>query len=172
MSAGVSAFRRAAAAICISVWSRFVDLSARCVHHSGEKPASRSLHEVRGPLACWPALLPTAPSEYRFRACCRYNDLRNIDKIARVQDQIRQVTSVMHENIEKVAQRGETLDVLVKKSQNLNEQAGKFERQSTALKKEMRCRNWKVRVGLFVRVRVCVRAPLHCPLHVCESAGS
>lgn len=50
------------------------------------------------------------------------------DNITRVQAQIESVKDVMVENIEKVLERGEKIELLVDKTDKLNQQAYKFER--------------------------------------------
>ena len=65
------------------------------------------------------------------------------DTIGRVQAQIETVKDAMVENIEKVLERGEKIELLVDKTDRLNQQAFKFERQSRTLQRDMMCRKYR-----------------------------
>ncbi|KAI1315590.1 Vesicle-associated membrane protein [Mortierella claussenii] len=58
----------------------------------------------------------------------------NADRIKQVQGEIEQVKDVMVQNIERVLERGERIELLVDKTDNLNQQAFAFKKRSTALK--------------------------------------
>jgi len=69
---------------------------------------------------------------------------RAIDNIGAVKSQIEDVKEVMVQNIEKVLERGEKIELLVDKTDRLNQQAFRFESSSRALRramywKKMRC---------------------------------
>ena len=83
-----------------------------------------------------------------------YNSNTNADNIGRVQQQLNDVKGVMVENIEKVLERGEKIELLVDKTERLQNQAMKFERQSKRLKDEMRWRN--IRCKLIIGACVIV----------------
>jgi hypothetical protein len=57
-----------------------------------------------------------------------YNSNPTADNISRVQAQIDTVRDVMIENIDRVLERGEKIELLVDKTDRLNQQATKFER--------------------------------------------
>lgn len=57
-----------------------------------------------------------------------YNNNPTSDNIARVQAQIDEVKDVMLENIDRVLERGERIELLVDKTDKLNQQAFKFEK--------------------------------------------
>lgn len=57
-----------------------------------------------------------------------YNNDPSSDRIARVQQQIDEVKDVMIENIDRVLERGERIELLVDKTDRLNQQAFKFEK--------------------------------------------
>merc|ERR1719352_508260 len=68
----------------------------------------------------------------------------SIDNIGAVKSQIEDVKGVMVQNIEKVLERGEKIELLVDKTDRLNQQAFRFESSSRALRramwwKKMRC---------------------------------
>ena len=65
------------------------------------------------------------------------------DNIGRVQAQIETVKDTMIENIEKVLERGEKIELLVDKTDKLNQTAFKFERQSRTLQRDMMWRKFR-----------------------------
>eukprot|EP00525_Craspedostauros_australis_P006632 CAMPEP_0198133064 /NCGR_PEP_ID=MMETSP1442-20131203/59370_1 /TAXON_ID= /ORGANISM="Craspedostauros australis, Strain CCMP3328" /LENGTH=182 /DNA_ID=CAMNT_0043794169 /DNA_START=1313 /DNA_END=1861 /DNA_ORIENTATION=- len=62
---------------------------------------------------------------------------RGIDNIGAVKTQIDEVKGVMVQNIEKVLERGEKIELLVDKTDRLNQQAFRFESSSRALRRAM-----------------------------------
>ncbi|KAF9399741.1 Vesicle-associated membrane protein [Podila epigama] len=74
----------------------------------------------------------------------------NADRIKQVQGEIEQVKDVMVQNIERVLERGERIELLVDKTDNLNQQAFVFKRRSTALKRTMWWKNVKLMVILVI----------------------
>ncbi|GMI54788.1 hypothetical protein ScalyP_jg7183 [Parmales sp. scaly parma] len=62
---------------------------------------------------------------------------RNFDQIGQVKSQIDDVKEVMVKNIEQVLERGDKIELLVDKTDRLNQQAFKFEKQSRRLKNTM-----------------------------------
>ncbi|KAG0256270.1 hypothetical protein DFQ27_005807, partial [Actinomortierella ambigua] len=74
----------------------------------------------------------------------------NADRIKQVQGEIEQVKDVMVHNIERVLERGERIELLVDKTDNLNHQAYAFKKRSTALKRSMWWKNMKLMVVLIL----------------------
>jgi len=73
------------------------------------------------------------------------------DKVARVRDEIDQVKNVMIQNIEKVLERGEKIELLVDKTEILDQHAFKFKKkQSRNLKRSMWWKNAKLMIVLFI----------------------
>eukprot|EP00320_Phaeocystis_rex_P003373 CAMPEP_0119068342 /NCGR_PEP_ID=MMETSP1178-20130426/10760_1 /TAXON_ID=33656 /ORGANISM="unid sp, Strain CCMP2000" /LENGTH=283 /DNA_ID=CAMNT_0007050043 /DNA_START=35 /DNA_END=883 /DNA_ORIENTATION=- len=66
------------------------------------------------------------------------------ERVHRVQGEIDEVRTVMVENIERVLQRGEKIELLVDKTENLTQQAFRFKRQSTVLRRTMWFKNVKL----------------------------
>lgn len=69
---------------------------------------------------------------------------KGLDNIGAVKSQIDEVKDVMVQNIERVLERGEKIELLVDKTDRLNQQAFRFESSSRALRramwwKKMRC---------------------------------
>mmetsp|Transcript_35782 Transcript_35782/g.47229 ORF Transcript_35782/g.47229 Transcript_35782/m.47229 type:complete len:218 (+) Transcript_35782:126-779(+) len=75
-----------------------------------------------------------------------YNRNPSADQIKAVQDQIDQVKHIVVQNIDKVLERGEKIDLLVDKTDMLNQTAFKFEKTSTSIKRSM----WWRKVKLYV----------------------
>ncbi|THU45473.1 hypothetical protein C4D60_Mb02t18300 [Musa balbisiana] len=69
-----------------------------------------------------------------------------ISKLAKVQDQVSEVKGVMMENIEKVLDRGEKIELLVDKTENLRSQAQDFRQQGTKMRRKMWLQNMKIKL--------------------------
>mmetsp|Transcript_7522 Transcript_7522/g.8756 ORF Transcript_7522/g.8756 Transcript_7522/m.8756 type:complete len:228 (+) Transcript_7522:122-805(+) len=96
---------------------------------------------------------------------------RSIDNIGNVKSQIDEVKDVMVQNIERVLERGEKIELLVDKTDQLNQQAFRFESSSRSLRRtlywrQMRCRATIALVVLvtlyFASVSVCGFTYKHC----------
>ncbi|GAA5800170.1 hypothetical protein HPULCUR_005595 [Helicostylum pulchrum] len=66
------------------------------------------------------------------------------DRLKQVHGEIEQVKDVMVHNIERVLERGERIELLVDKTDNLNQQAFAFKKRSTQLKRAMWWKNTKI----------------------------
>ncbi|KAI8351332.1 synaptobrevin domain-containing protein [Mortierella sp. GBAus27b] len=77
-----------------------------------------------------------------------YSTNPNVDKIRQVQGEIEQVKDVMVHNIERVLERGERIELLVDKTDNLNQQAYAFKKRSVNLKRAMWYKNMKLTLAL------------------------
>merc|ERR1712070_810545 len=75
---------------------------------------------------------PTLQRQMEF-----YNSDPSSDQIGQVKSQLEDVKGVMVENIEKVLERGEKIELLVDKTDRLNQTAFKFEKTSKQLKTAM-----------------------------------
>ncbi|GAB2287163.1 hypothetical protein Dimus_021547 [Dionaea muscipula] len=69
-----------------------------------------------------------------------------MNKLAKVQAQISEVKGVMMENIEKVLDRGEKIELLVDKTDNLRNQAQEFRQQGTKIRRKMWFQNMKIKL--------------------------
>ncbi|KAI0524949.1 putative vesicle-associated membrane protein 726 [Dendrobium catenatum] len=69
-----------------------------------------------------------------------------ISKLAKVKAQVSEVKGVMMENIEKVLDRGEKIELLVDKTENLRSQAQDFRQQGTKIRRKMWLQNMKVKL--------------------------
>jgi len=87
----------------------------------------------------------------------RFNSTGN-DKIQRVRDGVAQVKTVMLENIDRVLERGEKIELLVERTEELDAHALKFKRSATSLHRGMWVRNVKVTVMVAFAVLVLIYA--------------
>jgi len=85
-----------------------------------------------------------------------YSSNPNADKINRVKGEIDEVKTVMVQNIERVLERGERIELLVDRTENLNQAAFKFKKQSTQLKRAMWWKNVKIMVILAFVILVII----------------
>ncbi|KAI3806143.1 hypothetical protein L1987_22036 [Smallanthus sonchifolius] len=69
-----------------------------------------------------------------------------ISKLSKVKAQVSEVKGVMMENIEKVLDRGEKIELLVDKTENLHSQAQGFRTQGTQLRRKMWFKNMKIKL--------------------------
>ncbi|KAJ8650708.1 hypothetical protein MRB53_003731 [Persea americana] len=69
-----------------------------------------------------------------------------ISKLAKVKAQVSEVKGVMMENIEKVLDRGEKIELLVDKTDNLRSQAQDFRQQGKKMKRKMWLENMKIKL--------------------------
>lgn len=69
-----------------------------------------------------------------------------INKLAKVKAQVSEVKGVMMENIEKVLDRGEKIELLVDKTENLRSQAQDFRQQGTKIRRKMWFQNMKIKL--------------------------
>ncbi|EFJ40035.1 hypothetical protein VOLCADRAFT_78158 [Volvox carteri f. nagariensis] len=67
-------------------------------------------------------------------------------KVASVQKKVDEVKGIMTENIEKVLARGEKLELLTDKTENLMNEADRFQRQGRTLRRRMWLQNCKMKI--------------------------
>lgn len=74
------------------------------------------------------------------------------NKVASVQQQVSEVKEIMMDNIEKVLDRGEKIELLVDKSDALRFEAANFHKTGRALRRNLWCQNMKIKVafGLII----------------------
>ena len=77
-------------------------------------------------------------------------------KVSRVQQQVSEVKEIMMDNIEKVLDRGEKIELLVDKTENLRFQADNFHRTGRALRRRMWWQNLKMKLVFAAIVLVVV----------------
>ncbi|XP_020883980.1 vesicle-associated membrane protein 722 isoform X2 [Arabidopsis lyrata subsp. lyrata] len=75
-----------------------------------------------------------------------WNELRRILTRDMVKAQVSEVKGVMMENIEKVLDRGEKIELLVDKTENLRSQAQDFRTQGTQMRRKMWFQNMKIKL--------------------------
>ncbi|KAG6538476.1 vesicle-associated membrane protein 711-like [Zingiber officinale] len=77
-----------------------------------------------------------------------YSTERNADRINRIKDEMSQVRDVMIENIDKVLQRGERLELLLDKTANMQGNSIRFKKQSRRYRNALWWQNLKLRAML------------------------
>eukprot|EP01083_Nonionella_stella_P086679 240942_1 len=78
------------------------------------------------------------------------------DKIAVVKEEINQVKNIMFENIDKVLERGDKIELLVDKTDRLDEHAFRFKKRSRRLKNAMWWKNLKMGLLLVFIVLIVI----------------
>lgn len=85
-----------------------------------------------------------------------YSHNPNADKLNKLKGEVDEVKSVMVHNIEKVLERGERIELLVDKTENLSQNAFKFKKSSTQLKRSMWLKNVKLILVIICIILVCI----------------
>jgi len=85
----------------------------------------------------------------------RYNSAKT-DKIAKVREEINQVKDVMIKNIDKVLERGEKIELLVDKTEVLDQHAFKFKKTSKKLARAMWWKYVKFTVILVIILAIVI----------------
>ncbi|KAI9218236.1 synaptobrevin-domain-containing protein [Blastocladiella britannica] len=67
-------------------------------------------------------------------------------KTSAIQQQVGEVMGIMQNNIERVMERGERLDTLQDKSEDLSQSAGAFRRGATKVRRQMWWQNMKLKI--------------------------
>eukprot|EP00301_Raphidiophrys_heterophryoidea_P000357 c10179_g1_i1.p1 GENE.c10179_g1_i1~~c10179_g1_i1.p1 ORF type:complete len:251 (+),score=71.39 c10179_g1_i1:103-753(+) len=80
------------------------------------------------------------------------------DRVMQVKEEIDEVKGIMVSNIEKVMDRGEKIDLLVGKTENLNQQAFRFKKESKSLHRALWLKNIKMNMLIFLLVIVILMA--------------
>ncbi|KAA6386968.1 MAG: putative vesicle-associated membrane protein [Streblomastix strix] len=81
---------------------------------------------------------------------------QQIDRIARAQNDVTELKSVVEQNIEKILDRGEKIDLLVSKSDELNQASIAFKTKSGKLRRQMWWKNIKLWLLLIAVVLVII----------------
>ncbi|KAL7228413.1 hypothetical protein ACSBR2_007183 [Camellia fascicularis] len=76
--------------------------------------------------------------------CMNHPD--EISKLSKLKTQITEVKGIMMDNIEKVLDRGEKIELLVDKTENLQFQADSFQRQGRQLRRKMWLKNLQMKL--------------------------
>jgi vesicle-associated membrane protein 72 len=97
------------------------------------------------------------------------NNPGEASKVSRVQQQVSEVKEIMMDNIEKVLDRGEKIELLVDKTENLRFQADNFHRTGRALRRRMWWQNLKMKLMMGSLVLVVI---LILFLSFCYSGGN
>ncbi|KAG6420021.1 hypothetical protein SASPL_116535 [Salvia splendens] len=107
----------------------------------GDDKNSKSIFKKGSPIESLPKL------KEQMQYCVDHP--KEISQIAKVQAQVSEVKGVMMQNIEKVLDRGEKIELLVDKTDNLKSQAQDFRKQGTKMKRNMWIENMKIKLVVF-----------------------
>ncbi|KXN65010.1 vesicle-associated membrane protein [Conidiobolus coronatus NRRL 28638] len=83
-----------------------------------------------------------------------YSNDPNVDRFKQAKNEIEGVKDVMVQNIERVLERGERIDLLVDKTDNLTQSSFIFRKRSTALRRSLWWKNARLRFMVFVSLLV------------------
>lgn len=89
----------------------------------------------------------------------------NADRINRMKGEISQVRNVMIENIDKVLERGDRLELLVDKTANIQNRAFRFKKQTRQFRSAIWWRNVKLGLALFFLVLIVIYVVLAIVCH-------
>lgn len=78
------------------------------------------------------------------RLMVEYSASARDDKLGAIGDQLNEIKGVMAKNIELVLERGEKIEILVTKSEQMEEHAFRFNKKATGLKRHFCWKNAKV----------------------------
>ncbi|XP_051119923.1 vesicle-associated membrane protein 727 [Andrographis paniculata] len=86
------------------------------------------------------------------------NHPEEMNKMSKLKAQITEVKGIMMDNIEKVLDRGEKIELLVDKTENLQFQADSFQRQGRQLRRKMwlQSLHMKLMVGGAILILICL----------------
>ncbi|CAN4104558.1 unnamed protein product [Withania somnifera] len=87
-----------------------------------------------------------------MKYCCDHPE--EISKLSKVKAQVSEVKGVMMENIEKVLDRGEKIELLIDKTDNLRSQAQDFRQQGTKIRRKMWYENMKIKLLVFAIILI------------------
>jgi len=86
----------------------------------------------------------------------RYSEGKSFDKISKVQGEIDELKDIMVKNIDLMQDRGERLELLVDKTENLQANAVTFQKSSRNLRRSMYWKNVKLTVIIVLVVIVVI----------------
>ncbi|XP_013774576.1 vesicle-associated membrane protein 7-like [Limulus polyphemus] len=79
-----------------------------------------------------------------------YSDSRDVDTVSKVQGELDDLKNIMIKNIDTVASRGERLELLVDKTENLNATSVSFRKSSRGLARSMLMKNIKLTIIIII----------------------
>lgn len=104
-----------------------------------------------------------------------YNTAPPADELARAQTELNQVKDIMVQNVEQILSRGERIELLVDKTDNMANQATAFRRGARGVRRQMWWKNSKItilgvvvglvsshKVFLFMKYMLTISHPRYC----------
>jgi len=108
------------------------------------------------------------PKLQQYMQYCEANP-SEFNKIAQVQQKVQEVKDVVITNIDKVLERGERIDTLVEKTDNLQFHANQFQKQGTMLRRRLWWDNMKMKAifGCVILAGVIILVLIICSVANC-----
>lgn len=108
------------------------------------------------------ALDKTSKSIFK-EICAKYSDLAQVDRVSAVAEKVESVKSTMQDNIAQMLENAGQLDDIQNSAENLSRQAEVFNKRSNQLRRNMRCRDMKMKfviAGAVVLMLIIIIVPL------------
>ncbi len=84
--------------------------------------------------------------------CQKFSSIDSVDKTSQIQSKVNAVKSKMQDNVALMLANMERTESIANQAEELNEQAGVFQKNSKQLKRTMRCKNTKMNIILATLV--------------------
>ncbi|GME74115.1 unnamed protein product [[Candida] boidinii] len=144
------------------VLSKFIDLKARIDNSNGNNNNgtgsinSHDLSEFKNDLE---KIIKEEESKY-------IRNLQSYGSIDETQEELSEVRNIMNENIERVLDREERINLLVNKTDRINNTANSFRRRTIAIKKKFWWSNFKIKfyIGLLILILLYIIIGSECGL--------
>ncbi len=85
-----------------------------------------------------------------------YQNLNPNAKLDKIKNQVNEVKETLHNNLEIVIQRGESLEETQRKAEALNTESTKFVKSAEELKRQERIKYWKTRICIGLTILVII----------------
>jgi len=86
----------------------------------------------------------------------QYSDKTKVDKLSELKKELTELEEVSLRNMDKVIERGEKIEVLVKKSEVMTDQSLDMRNTATKVKNRMWWKNKKVLIGIIALVLIII----------------
>ena len=85
-----------------------------------------------------------------------FNDPSKVDKLSNLRKELSELEEISLRNMDKVIERGEKIEILVKKSETLSEQSLDMRNTARKVKNKMWWKNKKILVGIIILVLIVI----------------
>lgn len=83
-----------------------------------------------------------------------YNDKTKVDKLSELKKELTELQQISLQNMDKVIERGEKIEVLVKKSEMMTDQSYDLRDTAKKVKNRMWWKNKKIMIGIILLVLI------------------